>query len=80
VLVMQRGERSLSADTVFAQPALAMTPAAERNAFVSMDGLFLLGFGPRTARAAHELAAHLYPNIDAGALTAKDADAARCDQ
>jgi iron complex transport system substrate-binding protein len=80
VLVMQRGERSLSADTVFAQPALAMTPAAGRNAFVSMDGLFLLGFGPRTARAAHELAAHLYPNIDAGALTAKDADAARCDQ
>jgi iron complex transport system substrate-binding protein len=59
---------------------LAMTPAAERNAFVSMDGLFLLGFGPRTARAAHELAARLYPNIDAGALTAKDADAARCDQ
>jgi iron complex transport system substrate-binding protein len=81
VLVMQRGERALSADTVFAQPALAMTPAAERQAFVSMDGLFLLGFGPRTARAARELAAHLYPDIDTGAFAAKqDADAPRCDQ
>lgn len=81
VLVMQRGERALSAETVFAQPALAMTPAAERKAFVSMDGLFLLGFGPRTARAARELAAHLYPDIDAGAVAAsQDADAPRCDQ
>jgi heme transport system substrate-binding protein len=81
VLVMQRGERALSAETVFAQPALTMTPAAERKAFVSMDGLFLLGFGPRTARAARELAAHLYPDIDAGAFAAsQDADAPRCDQ
>jgi iron complex transport system substrate-binding protein len=66
----------LSAETVFAQPALAMTPAAERKAFVSMDGLYLLGFGPRTAR---ELAAHLYPDIGAFAAE-QDADAARCDQ
>jgi len=64
---------------VFAQPALAMTPAAERKAFVSMDGLYLLGFGPRTARAARELAAHLYPDIGAFAAE-QDADAARCDQ
>jgi iron complex transport system substrate-binding protein len=76
VLVMQRGEHGLSAETVFAQPALAMTPAAERKAFVSMDGLYLLGFGPRAAR---ELAAHLYPDIGAFAAE-QDADAARCDQ
>jgi iron complex transport system substrate-binding protein len=56
-----------------------MTPAAERKAFVSMDGLYLLGFGPRTARAARELAAHLYPDIGAFAAE-QDADAARCDQ
>ena len=79
VLVMQRGEHGLSAETVFAQPALAMTPAAERKAFVSMDGLYLLGFGPRTARVARELAAHLYPDIGAFAAE-QDADAARCDQ
>ena len=81
VLVMQRGEHGLSAETVFAQPALAMTPAAERKAFVLMDGLYLLGFGPRTARAARELAAYLYPGIDAGELLSeKGAGAARCDQ
>jgi iron complex transport system substrate-binding protein len=80
VLVMQRGEHALSAQTVFAQPALAMTPAAERNAFISMDGLYLLGFGPRTARAARDLAAQLYPNIEAGGLAPNDAAPPRCDQ
>jgi iron complex transport system substrate-binding protein len=81
VLVMQRGEHGLSAETVFAQPALAMTPAAERKALVSMDGLYLLGFGPRTAAAARDLAAHLYPNIDVGTAASKaDAGVARCAQ
>jgi iron complex transport system substrate-binding protein len=81
VLVMQRGEHGLSAETVFAQPALAMTPAAERKALVSMDGLYLLGFGPRTAAAARDLAAHLYPNVDIGAPASKaDASMARCEQ
>jgi iron complex transport system substrate-binding protein len=81
ILVMQRGEHGLSAETVFAQPALAMTPAAGRKAMISMDGLYLLGFGPRTAAAARELAARLYPNIDVGApLSATAAGAARCDQ
>ena len=28
-----------------------------------MDGLYLLGFGPRTARAARDLAAALYPAL-----------------
>jgi heme transport system substrate-binding protein len=81
VLVMQRGEHGLSAETVFAQPALAMTPAAERKALISMDGLYLLGFGPRTAAAARDLAARLYPSIDVGApLSTTDADPARCDR
>jgi len=26
-----------------------MTPVAANKAFISMDGLYLLGFGPRTA-------------------------------
>jgi ABC-type hemin transport system substrate-binding protein len=28
---------------------------------VAMDGHYLLGFGPRAARAASDLANHLYP-------------------
>ena len=29
-----------------------------------MDGLYLLGFGPRTARAARDLAVALYPELE----------------
>jgi iron complex transport system substrate-binding protein len=73
VLVMQRGEHALSADVVFSQPALAMTPAAEHDNLIAMEGLYLLGFGPRTARAARDLARRLYPVIDAGALPSEQA-------
>jgi iron complex transport system substrate-binding protein len=30
-----------------------------------MEGLYLLGFGPRAARAARDLALALYPSLDA---------------
>jgi iron complex transport system substrate-binding protein len=30
-----------------------------------MEGLYLLGFGPRTARAARDLAGALYPSLAA---------------
>ncbi|MGE3182785.1 MAG: hemin ABC transporter substrate-binding protein [Phycisphaerae bacterium] len=63
VLAMKRQGLDLSADTIFAHPAFASTPAAARKAFVSMDGLYLLGFGPRTAQAARDLAAALYPSL-----------------
>ncbi|MGQ4274243.1 heme/hemin ABC transporter substrate-binding protein [Terrihabitans sp. B22-R8] len=48
---------------VLAQPALAETPAGRNGALVIMDGLYLLGFGPRTPAAARELAGKLYPDI-----------------
>jgi iron complex transport system substrate-binding protein len=81
VLVMQRGEHALSADTVFEQPAFAMTPAAEHKSFVSMEGLYLLGFGPRTARAARDLAVALYPGIKAVELPSEQTGkAGSCDR
>jgi iron complex transport system substrate-binding protein len=52
---------------VFAHPAFAATPAAAQRAFVSMEGLYLLGFGPRAARAARDLALALYPSLAASA-------------
>jgi iron complex transport system substrate-binding protein len=62
VLVMERGGTpNLTARDVFGHAAFAATPAASRRAFVSMEGLYLLGFGPRTARAARDLAAAVYP-------------------
>lgn len=64
ILTMQRGgPDAMTADTVFANPAFALTPAAARKALIAMDGLYLLGFGPRTAEAAHDLAARLYPDV-----------------
>ena len=61
VLVMDRGgDLEIQADEVLAHPALAATPAAANRKVVRMDGAFLLGFGPRTAAAARELAFELY--------------------
>ncbi|HVY59397.1 MAG TPA: hemin ABC transporter substrate-binding protein [Xanthobacteraceae bacterium] len=63
ILVMQRPGAALDAATVFGLPAFSLTPAARTRSFVTMEGLYLLGFGPRTARAARDLASSLYPTI-----------------
>jgi len=61
ILMMDRGgDHAASADQLFAMPALAVTPAAEARALIKMDGLKMLGFGPRTAQAVAELHAALY--------------------
>src|SRR5229473_3970191 len=77
VLAIQRSRDTLDADTVYAHPAFAMTPVAANKAFISMEGLYLLGFGPRTAAAARDLSIQLYPSLapqaekfSAAALTA----------
>ena len=62
VLVMTRGNHELTANDVFALPALQATPAAQAKALVSLDGLLLLGFGPRTPEAAREVMERLYPD------------------
>lgn len=60
VLMMDRGgQHDAKADELFAHPALALTPAAKTRRVVRMDGLYLLGFGPRTAGAVRELAVAL---------------------
>lgn len=73
ILTMQRGREQLDAQTVFANPSFALTPAAARKSFVAMDGLYLLGFGPRTAAAARDLALSLYPDLTDKAATWKPA-------
>ena len=40
---------------------LRATPAAANRALIGMDGLYLLGFGPRSPDAVRELMADLYP-------------------
>ncbi len=81
VLVMDRGEHALSADTVFSEAGLALTPAAEHKALISMDGLYLLGFGPRTVRAARDLASRLYPKMAGRELPSeRSPSSVACDQ
>ncbi|MDQ0325000.1 iron complex transport system substrate-binding protein [Rhodopseudomonas julia] len=61
VLMMAQGaSHGIGTDQVFANPALAATPAGEAKNLIRMDGLYLLGFGPRAASAARELHQALY--------------------
>lgn len=70
VLMMQRGnsdmdsEHGASRAAALAIPAIAQTPAGRDEAIVVMDGLKLLGFGPRTGEAALELHGLIYGNGD----------------
>ncbi|MEM9341829.1 MAG: hemin ABC transporter substrate-binding protein [Pseudomonadota bacterium] len=56
ILMMDRGGNHASDNAdLFAHPGLATTPAATNNAVVRLDGLLLLGFGPRTPDAVRQL-------------------------
>jgi iron complex transport system substrate-binding protein len=62
ILMMDReGDLAINNDMVLAHPALSQTPAAKAGAILRMDGLLLLGFGPRTPQAAADLHTLLYP-------------------
>ena len=61
ILIMDReGPLSMKDDELLKQPAISLTPAASHKAVIRMDGLHLLGFGPRTASAVRELNAAIY--------------------
>lgn len=61
ILMMARGGDHVADDAeLLAMPAISVTPAAETGSVIRMDGLYLLGFGPRTADAVADLAAALY--------------------
>jgi len=61
VLSMTTGDHRMTPEQMFAVPAMQTTPAAANKALISMDGLMLLGFGPRTPEAARALASQIYP-------------------
>ncbi|WP_245420401.1 MULTISPECIES: hemin ABC transporter substrate-binding protein [unclassified Mesorhizobium] len=60
ILAMKNAGRPISEDELFANPSIASTPAGAGRKVISMDGGYLLGFGPRTAEAIHDLAVALY--------------------
>lgn len=60
ILMMDRGgDHSAGNADLFAHPALGLTPAAEADQVVRINGLLLLGFGPRTPEAVARLSAAL---------------------
>ncbi|MEO5615036.1 MAG: ABC transporter substrate-binding protein [Cypionkella sp.] len=62
ILMMDReGDLAIGNADVMAHPTLSQTPAAQSGNIVRMDGMLLLGFGPRTPDAAKALYDALYP-------------------
>jgi iron complex transport system substrate-binding protein len=67
------GPNPVTAKDLFALAAFSATPAARGRHFIAMDGQYLLGFGPRTVRAARDLTIALHPELAAAAPeTARD--------
>ncbi|RMC37394.1 heme/hemin ABC transporter substrate-binding protein [Paracoccus alkanivorans] len=64
ILMMKRGandsDHAAATEALMAIPAVAATPAARNGAVIRMDGLYLLGFGPRTGQAALDLHDAIY--------------------
>jgi iron complex transport system substrate-binding protein len=61
ILMMDRGGDHAASDAdLKANPAIALTAAGLDGAIYRLDGAFLLGFGPRTAAAANDVADLLY--------------------
>jgi iron complex transport system substrate-binding protein len=50
-------------EEILSQPGITATPAGTSKTLIRMDGLYLLGFGPRTASAVRELSSKLYPAL-----------------
>lgn len=63
ILLMSDGKGGPTPEEVFANPALALTPAAQTRSLIVLDGPYMLGFGPRTASAVRDLAIALYPHL-----------------
>ena len=53
-------EQSGGKDALLEIPGISLTPAGRTQTVLAMDGLLLLGFGPRTAKAAKDLNALVY--------------------
>jgi iron complex transport system substrate-binding protein len=51
------------AEQIFSLKGIESTPAGANRRLVVMDGLYLLGFGPRAPAAARELMLKLYPDL-----------------
>jgi len=63
IIVMQRRDSGEDIAALQAVPAVMSTPAGRSGRLRSMNGLYLLGLGPRTPDAAREVMHWLYPEL-----------------
>lgn len=68
LMTRQGVESAGGAEAVLGLPQLKLTPAARTGRLVAFDAAYLLGWGPRTAHAARDLAAALRPAASLPAL------------
>lgn len=59
LMMSQTVERLGGIDVMLARPEFSLTPAGKERRYVAMDGMLLLGFGPRTPEAIRSLATAL---------------------
>ena len=63
IVTMRRSSGAHDVDQLATMKGMSGTPAVANNRTIIMDGLYLLGFGPRTAAAALELMQGFYPDL-----------------
>ena len=63
VVMMERSSGPGAQTGLFESPSLSQTPAGRDKRLVSMNGLYLLGFGPRTPDAARDLLLAMHPGL-----------------
>ena len=63
VVMMDNGPGGRAPSDLLAGPALSRTPAGRDGRLVTMNGLYLLGYGPRTPDAARDLMRALHPEL-----------------
>jgi iron complex transport system substrate-binding protein len=63
IVTMQHGRNGPPSAHIASVKSLQGSPALQNQRIIEMNGLYLLGFGPRCARAARELMIALYPEL-----------------
>lgn len=64
IVMMAERSHGVTDEAVLGAPAFVGTPAARNHRFFRMSGTYLLNFGPRSAHAARDLAAAIYPELN----------------
>lgn len=63
IVVMTGGRGGNDAATLSQSPSVRLSPAGRTGRIRNIDGLYFLGFGPRTPEAAGEVLDWLYPEL-----------------